>query len=39
VNLRENIAPSRVLADLVVTMGTGHEVVSVNSREDSPRDA
>jgi type I pantothenate kinase len=36
VNLRENIAPSRALADLVVTMGTGHEVVSVNSREDSP---
>ena len=36
VNLRENIAPSRAVADLVVTMGTGHEVVSVDSREDSP---
>lgn len=36
VNLHENIAPGRALADLVVTMGTGHQVVSVSSREDSP---
>jgi type I pantothenate kinase len=30
-NLRENIAPSRAVADLVVTMGPGHEVASVDS--------
>jgi type I pantothenate kinase len=37
VNLREHIAPSRVLADCVVVKGPDHAVVAVEVRDDQPR--